>query len=152
MIDQEAKQRRAAELFLDGYNCAQSVAAAFAPEMGVDEKTVLRLASGFGGGMGGLRGTCGAFSGMTMVLGMLRGYDQTGDPEAKKALYAKVQAMAARFTENHETLVCRDLLAKAGIAAKSTPEERTPEYYRKRPCVRYVEACAGILAEELNRK
>ena len=40
-------------------------------------------------------------------------------------------------------------LAAAGIEAKSTPSERTPEYYRTRPCVRYVEACAGILADEL---
>lgn len=152
MIDKQAKVRRAAELFLSGYNCAQSVAAAFAPETGLDESTVLRLSGGFGGGVGGLRNVCGAFSGLTLVYSLLHGYDENDDLEAKKALYAAIQHMAARFTETHDTLICRSLLEKAGIEAKSVPSERTPAYYRERPCVRYVEACAGILADELNKE
>lgn len=149
-IDKQAKVERARELFLSGYNCAQSVAAAFAPELGVDLRTALRLGSGFGGGMGGLRATCGTLSAMFLVTGLRLGYDAAEDFEGKKALYATEQGMAARFTERYGTTNCRELLLKAGIEASNTPSERTPEYYRKRPCVRYVEACAGILADTLN--
>ena len=44
-----AKAERAKALFQQGYNCAQSVAVAFAPEMGLSEETAARLASAFGG-------------------------------------------------------------------------------------------------------
>lgn len=149
-IDREAKITRARELFLSGYNCAQSVFVAYAEEAGLTESLALRLSSGFGGGMGGLRSVCGAVSGMFMVVSALRGYDDAADTEGKKRLYAREQAMAARFAEAYEVLDCRDLLKRNQIAASAAPSERTPEYYAKRPCARYVEACAGIVADELN--
>lgn len=140
----QEKVAKARDLFLEGYNCAQAVAAAFAPEMGLDEKTVLRLASGFGGGMGGMRGVCGAVSGMCMVLSMLGGYDDASDMEAKKHLYADIRLHCEQFRAQYGTLLCRDLLERNGIEAQSTPSERTPEYYRTRPCLRYVESAAGL--------
>ena len=41
-------------LFLEGYNCAQSVVLAFADEMGIPKETAARIASSFGGGLGRL--------------------------------------------------------------------------------------------------
>ena len=43
---------KAAELFLQGYNCAQAVAVAFCDVTGWDEAFACRLASSFGGGLG----------------------------------------------------------------------------------------------------
>ena len=114
MVDKQKKVERARELFLSGYNCAQAVCAAFAPEMGLDEAAALRLSSGFGGGMGGMRGVCGAISGMVMAYGMLRGYDEADDMEGKKEAYAAIQHMTACFTEKYENLHCRVLLKSAG--------------------------------------
>ena len=151
MSYRDEKIAKARELFLSGYNCAQSVAGAFAPEMGMDELQVIRLSSGFGGGLGGIRVLCGAFSAVGMVMSQVNGYDDAEDMEGKKSLYAAIQCLGAIFTDKYETLNCRELLNKAGIEAKSMPSERTPEYYRTRPCVRYVEACAGILADELGK-
>ena len=54
---------KARTLFQKGYNCAQSVAGAFHEEMGVSLETAVRMASAFGGGMGGQRETCGAVTG-----------------------------------------------------------------------------------------
>ena len=152
MIDRQEKIEKARSLFLSGYNCAQAVAAAFAEEAGMTEEQMLRLSGGFGGGMGGLRLVCGAVSGMFMVESLMHGYSDSGDMEGKKSLYAAEQRMAARFTEKYDTLNCRELLIKSGVEVKSTPSERTPEYYKQRPCVRYVEECAGILADELNQQ
>ena len=45
---------RAAELFLSGYNCAQSVFGAFCDVTGMDFSSAMRLSSSFGGGMGRL--------------------------------------------------------------------------------------------------
>lgn len=152
MLNPEEKGVQARELFLKGYNCAQSVAGAFAPEMGLPEKEVVRLASGLGGGVGGLRLVCGAVTGMCVAAGWLLGYDDPDAAPEKKRLYALEQHMAARFAERFESLNCRELLEKNDIIAASVPAERTPEYYLKRPCARYVEAAAEILAETLNEE
>ena len=149
-INVAAKVDLARSLYLSGYNCAQSVFAAFSEEMGLTQETALKIASGMGGGIGGLRMTCGAVSAMAMVLGALRGYSDAADFEGKKQLYADVQRLHAAFTAVHETSNCRQLLQKSGIVAKAQPSEHTPEYYKKRPCARYIELCAQLLAEELN--
>lgn len=141
----------ARENFLKGYNCAQSVAIAFAAEMGKSEEEVARLASSFGGGMGRLREVCGAVSGALLVYGALRGYSDPTDGDAKKRHYASVQDFAERFKAEHETIVCRELLKNIALKKEgsSEPEERTPEYYRTRPCARFVETAARILEDML---
>ena len=58
----------ARELFLAGYNCAQSVAGAFWQELGVTRQQALAMSAGFGAGFARLRETCGAVSGMVMVM------------------------------------------------------------------------------------
>ena len=104
----------------------------------------------FGGGVGGLRGVCGAVSGMAMVYGMLCGYDRPEEKAGKKAEYAAIQRMANRFREAEEAIDCRPLLERAGIDPSNMPSERDPEYYAKRPCPRLVREAAAILADELN--
>ena len=88
----------AAELFLEGYNCAQAVCIAFCDLTGFTKEQAAKMASAFGGGMGRMREVCGAVSGMYMVLSQLYGYDKPDDV-AKKALYTDVQALAAQFRE-----------------------------------------------------
>lgn len=152
MIDREQKAGLARDLFLRGHSCAQSVAAAYAPEMGLSEDMALRLAGGFGGGLGGMRVTCGATVAMAMVVSALVGWDDPADMQTKQYLYAIIRRMCERFTAQYETLNCRALLTSAGVEVRSAPSERTPEYYRKRPCARYVMACAGILADTINEE
>lgn len=137
--------------FLKGYNCAQAVAVAFAEELGMDEAAVAKLASSFGGGMGKLREVCGTVSGGLLVYGALRGYSDPADIEAKAAQYARVQEFAGRFKAEHETIICRELLKNVALKKENTsaPEERTEEYYRTRPCVRFVETAAKVLEDML---
>ena len=134
---------KAAELFTQGYNCAQSVAAAFCDVTGLDEKTAARMASPFGGGMGRMREVCGAVSGMYLVLGWLYGYDTPGDDVSKKALYADVQAMGARFREQAGSIACREILKNPPSDPNPTP--RTAEFYQKRPCARMCLLAGRIL-------
>lgn len=139
------RAQRAYELFLQGYNCAQSVAGAFAGEMGLPPETVMRMASGFGGGIGRLRETCGTVSGMVLAAGMLRGYGTPETGEKKTQTYAMVQELVARFRAANGSIVCRELLGLAAPEGTPQAEARTPEYYRKRPCPRLAAQAAGIL-------
>lgn len=139
-------EKLAHKYFTDGYNCAQAVFAAFHEEMGIDEKTALRQASAFGGGMGRLREVCGAVSGMYMVLGTLYGYDDAKNDEAKTVLYSRVQKMAEEFKEEYGTIICRELLGESG-AQIPTPTPRNPEFYKERPCLSFVVSAARIMSE-----
>lgn len=137
--------------FLKGYNCAQAVACAFCEDLSMEEETVARMVSSFGGGLGKMREVCGAVSGAAFVLGALKGY---GDPAAaaeKSAHYARIQQFCARFQDAHETIICRELLKNLPAENVNSPEPqpRTEEYYRVRPCVRFVETAARIAGEML---
>ena len=133
---------RGAELFLQGYNCAQSVAMAFSDMTGIDEKTYARLVSPFGGGMGRMREVCGAVSGMFFVVGQLYGYDAP-NPAAQKQCYATVQMLAEKFRAEAGSIICRDILKNPPSDPAPTP--RSAEYYKQRPCARMVMLAADIL-------
>ena len=136
---------RAVELFVEGYNCAQAVAAAFGDLTGLDEKTAARMASCFGGGMGRMREVCGAVSGMLLVAGILYGYDDPKATKEKRELYTQVQAMAGQFREELGSIVCRDLLKNPPSDPNPTP--RTEQFYKDRPCARMVATAARIMDE-----
>ena len=136
---------RAVELFVEGYNCAQAVAAAFGDLTGLDEKTAARMASCFGGGMGRMREVCGAVSGMLMVAGVPYGYDDPKATKEKRELYAQVQAMAGQFRQELGSIVCRDLLKNPPSDPNPTP--RTEQFYKDRPCARMVATAARIMDE-----
>lgn len=137
--------KKACELFAGGYNCAQSVFAAFTDVTGIDKETALRLSSSFGGGMGRLREVCGTCSAMFMVLGMLYGTGENFTYEDKANHYKRIQAAAEQFKEKHGTIVCRELLQGLKVTDDPSPEHRTEQYYKVRPCIRFVETAAEIL-------
>ena len=152
-IDPEERAERAAGLFLQGYNCCQSVALAFADLLPLDEESLKALTSGFGGGVGRLREVCGCVSGMTVLAGFISPAPAPSDTAARTANYALVQKFAAAFRESQGSIVCREIL---GIRAerKASPEgpkpsERTPQYYATRPCAASCAVAARIVAEHL---
>lgn len=147
MTTPKAYGERAKALFLEGYNCSQSVVGAFCEELGLEKEQAVRMASSFGGGMGRLREVCGCVSGMFMIVGYLYGYDDPKVYNGKKELYAKVQELAGKFAEENGSIICRELLGKEGKDASSLPSKRTDEYYKKRPCPNLVAFTAEMLAE-----
>lgn len=143
------KGEQAEALFRQGYNCAQSVAGAFAGELGLPLDTAVRLVSGFGGGFGRLREVCGAVCGMTFVYSALRGYGQPGTHPEKTRTYAAVQRLANAYRAEAGSIVCRELLGLSAPEGTAQAEARTAAYYKKRPCPQLVHLAADLLAAEL---
>lgn len=145
----EYYEETAKSLFMQGYNCSQSVVAAFCDVLEMDRRQAIRMASAFGGGMGRMREVCGCVSGMFMVLGYLYGYDDPAVYECKKELYARVQELAAQFKKENGSIVCRELLGIDGEGSDTAyvPSQRTKEYYEKRPCPKLAGFAARLLAE-----
>ena len=132
---QAETERRVAKgvaLFKQGYNCSQAVTLAFA--------------DWYGGGIGRMRETCGTASGMFMLAG-LEIASEEANQEVKAKNYRAVQKLAAMFKEQTGSLICRELLTgyvvnvnvPVKVSTDPTPEARTDEYYKKRPCVKMVE-------------
>lgn len=142
-----AKGELAYNYFCQGYNCSQAVAAAFAPEMGLDVDAVVKLMSGFGGGMGRMREVCGTFSGIVAVVSQLYGYSDPKEQKGKKELYEKIQALAEKFKADNGSIICRELLGLSAPEGSPVPEARTSEYYKKRPCPELCRYAADILDE-----
>ena len=140
---------KAEELFRRGYNCSQSVFAAFADVVGMTEEEAAKLASPFGAGFGKMREVCGAVSGMTLLAGILNGYSDPADADGKKALYALIQKMCLEFEEKEGTLICRELLGLQKGEDLGEPAVRTEEYYRSRPCIRVCRTAAEIAEKHL---
>ncbi len=138
---------KARNLFLAGANCAQAVSGAFADLCRMEEGQLFQLACGFGGGVGRMREVCGAVSGMTLVADILYAPKEIGK-EGKDDQYARIRELAERFRQETGSIVCRELLGiEPGRKESAVSAERTPEYYRKRPCVEMVALAASILEE-----
>ena len=135
----------AAELFLKGYSCSQSVVVAFCDVTGMSPRHAARVSSSFGGGMGRMREVCGAVSGMLLVAGLLYGYDTPGDDDSKRKHYQLVQTLAGKFREQEHSIICREILKNPPSDPNPTP--RTAEFYQNRPCARLVGFAADILDE-----
>lgn len=150
---------RAVQLFREGYNCSQSVFAAYSDLYGMDKETALKISASFGGGMGRMREVCGAVSGMFLVAGLETATIEAKDIEGKKVNYDMVQKLAEEFKKNTGSIICKELL---GLVEKKSdgqivatefkdtrPEVRTEEYYKKRPCVQLVRDAAEIIERVL---
>lgn len=169
-MGQETRKEKAVNLFLEGYNCSQSVFVAFADLYGLDRETALKLSASFGGGMGRMREVCGTVSGMLMVAGMETGAVEGKDIQGKKRNYDIVQALAGEFRKRNGSIYCKELLGLVPKAADmekdaraedvpsqtvaftdTRPEERTEEYYKKRPCLALIQDAVDILETVLFR-
>ena len=162
MTEQEIETRaqRAVDLFKEGYNCSQAVFASCADIYGIeDQDLALRLSASFGGGMGRMRLVCGAASGMFMLAGLHNGSATPHDNNGKMENYAFVQQLAGDFKAKYGSLICAELLGLApkgstmeflpAEALRPKPEERTQQYYEKRPCSEMVAEAVRIYLRSL---
>jgi C_GCAxxG_C_C family probable redox protein len=108
----------AVSLFRKGFSCSQALLAAYGDCFGLDGEVALRIAAGFGGGMGRMAETCGAVTGAFMLIGLKHGATDAKDRQAKEKTHAAVREFAKKFMACHESLVCRELLG----CDISTPE------------------------------
>jgi len=151
-INPAERQERAEKFFMEGYNCCQAVLLAFQDILPVDRSALLRVASGFGGGIARMREVCGTVSAMAMIAGFLSPAEDPSNLQQRRDNYALVQRFAQAFKEQKGSIVCREILGlrkpEPGAPMESPmPSARTPEYYKTRPCAATVGIAARIVAD-----
>lgn len=143
----------AEKLFFEGYACSQAIVLAFSDLVDIDKEQLKKISLPFGGGIGRLRLTCGAYSGMLMISSLL--FSNYEDVEENKLkTYEIVRELAKRFEKELGTISCKELLEKVNIIPEigGNPEKRTDEYYKKRPCGKIVYIASKILEDYLIEK
>lgn len=145
----QSRKDQAVEAFLGGCNCAQAVFATYADLFGIDKQTAMNLTNSMGGGISRLREVCGTVSAIALLTGLAEGAVDPGDLKAREKVYKRTRDLLAEFEEENGSLLCRELLGKLGREASARPSERTPEYYKKRPCAKFVACAAEIIEENL---
>ncbi|MGN0133391.1 MAG: C-GCAxxG-C-C family protein [Anaerotignum sp.] len=140
-VEQEAKN-----CFKQGLNCSECVMTAMLNnfETGLPAE-VITLATGFGGGMGHTKNTCGAITGAVMALSAMVGRK---NPMAKETMperiaelqdiYAVVGKMVNEIKDEYGTLICSEL---------SDPLGDWEGKARKKNCMQMITYCAGLAAK-----
>lgn len=140
---------QARELFLSGYNCAQSVVLSFADDLKYSRELAQKMAAGFGGGMGKQQETCGAVTGAYMVLGLIRGEQVNNNDDLKTRAYGSVQEFTRQFIAEYQTTNCKELIGcdlNTPEGSKQFKEEKIMENV----CAGCVQKAVQIVEEVLN--
>ena len=130
------------------FNCAQSVLSAYASELGLARDPALKIATGFGGGMGRLAATCGTVTGAFMVLGLKYGMVDGANQADKEKTYALVQEFARQFKARCGALECRDLLGCDLNTPEGWQTARDEQLFTTR-CPHFIQAATEILDQLL---
>ncbi len=132
------KSEQAISKFVGGYNCAQSVFSAFCEDLQIDQNAALKIACGFGAGMGRKGEVCGAVTGGIMALGARYGRGENEDRTATEATYARTREFMNQFASQHDTCLCRELLNGCDLTTEEGQKTfRESDLFNKvcKPCV-----------------
>ena len=135
----------AKNLFLEGYNCAQSIVYVFRKELGLPEETVLKIACGLGAGMARMGEVCGAVGGGILVLGMRYGRGRNDDRSALENTYSKTQAFMREFESRHGSCSCRRLLNGCDLLTPDGQQSFKENDCLNQVCFKCVESVVEIL-------
>lgn len=146
------RKEQAINYFKEGYNCTQAVVLAFKDLLTIDASELCKIASPFGGGISRMRETCGAVTGMVLVLGNLLGYSTPETSSVKKELYEKTQEILKIFENKYGSLTCRVFLNVNVKHDDPTPSVRDHSFFEKRPCPELIGGAAEILDNFLEER
>lgn len=127
--------------FTNGLYCSEAILQVFNKgyNLGLDE-VALKIATGFGVGLGGSKCCCGSLTGAAMVLSVLKG--RTSKEEGVEELFALTNLLHDRFRERYKATCCRVLTKNV--------EWGTPAHHKY--CEQFVRGAAEILEEILKNR
>ncbi|HOV90293.1 MAG TPA: C-GCAxxG-C-C family protein [Syntrophorhabdaceae bacterium] len=137
----------AIDKFLEGYNCAQSVLYSFCDDLKLDKNIALKIACGFGAGMGRKQEVCGAVTGGIMVIGMKYGRGENQDLTKTDKAYQKTRELMDRFIEKHNTYICRRLIEGCELITVEGQKEFREKELKTKVCTSCVSNVVEILED-----
>ena len=110
-------------------NCSQAVLTAYCEQFGLERRLALKLAQGFGGGMGRMGGTCGAVTGAYMVLGLAQKMWDENPGQSRDRTYELVREFNQRFKALHGSVICKELVSCDLSTSEGLAEARNKKIF-----------------------
>ena len=109
-VDLERIRKIAEDYYRNGdFYCSEAVVKTIIDEFQIDvSEDVIKMASGFPVGMGGMGCTCGALTGGVMAIGLVYGRSQGKDTKVNKAMELSAKLYQI-FCERHKVSCCKVL-------------------------------------------
>jgi C_GCAxxG_C_C family probable redox protein len=137
-----SKAKEAKKQFEKGFSCAPAVLSAYSEQLGLEKELALKVACGFGGGIGRTGRTCGAVTGAIMVIGLTHGQADLGDEESRQKTHKLVKKFIDEFTARHGSIECRQLIGyDLSDSAESKLARKKKVFENKCPSFVYDSAC-----------
>lgn len=140
------KKRYALQGFYEGKNCAQSVIMAYANEFDMDTNQTLKLALGFGGGIGKMQKTCGAASGAYMLIGMRNSAHIREEEIQQSTTTEMIQSFNKEFIRINGSDQCYELL-RVDLKTDEGQAAFKAEDMKKEICSKCVTSAIDILED-----
>lgn len=142
------RSEKSLEYFNKGFNCAQSVIISFSDILDIEEENALRIASGFGGGMGGMQETCGAVTGAFMVIGFLKGKYKDGDDDSKELTNELIKEFTHKFIDKNKSINCKKLI-DFDLSTKEGKDKAVEADVFAKKCTAFISHAVELLEEIL---
>jgi C_GCAxxG_C_C family probable redox protein len=139
------KSEQAISKFVGGYNCAQSVFYAFCEDLQIDQDAALKIATGFGAGMGRKGEVCGAVTGGIMALGAKYGRGEKEDPTVANVAYARTREFMDQFASQHGSCLCRELLNGCDLATEEGQKAFREKDLKNKICTPCVQSAVEMV-------
>lgn len=143
-----SKINEAVNCFTEGFLCSQAIFSTYAPEIGLDRETALKISCSFGGGMARMGETCGAVTGALMLIGLKLGNTNVEDKQAKERTYRVVLDFISRFIQRNGSIRCKDLLY-CDISTIEGAKIANEKQLFTTLCPKFVEDSASIIEQLL---
>ncbi len=138
----KSKAEYSVDLWIQGYNCSESVVMAFADDLGLDRDMASGISSVFGFSAGFDRErTCGVVTGALMVIGLKYGAGLDGGEYEKDRCALAVQEFITRFLSCRKSILCK----KVHLTYGRTPEKLRHLKGEKAFCAGLTKEAAEIL-------
>jgi C_GCAxxG_C_C family probable redox protein len=141
-----SRASEAIKQFEKGFACAPAVLSAYSEQFGLEKTLALKIACGFGGGIGRMGRTCGAVTGGVMVIGLKHGQASLVDEESRQETYNLVREFIDRFTALHGSTECRELIGYDLSDAGELELARNSDVFQNK-CPSFVYDAARILED-----
>ena len=139
------RSEQAVSKFIEGYNCAQSVLLSFCDDLKIERDKALKMACGFGAGMGRKEEVCGAVTGGIIVIGAKYGRGENDDRKATEVTYVKIRELMDQFAERQGTYICRKLLNGCELTTEEGQKTFKDNDYFNKVCKSCVRSAVEIL-------
>jgi len=139
---------RALSYLKEGYSCSQSILLTYGKRFGISRENAIKVASSFGGGIGGMGDICGAVSGAFMAIGLKYGKTNIDEKGINEKSYEKVREFVEKFKGINGAIKCNDLLGY-DISTSEGRQLAKEKNIFKTVCPKAVQTSAEILEELL---